>query len=335
MGHLTPFLQEQFERHCPSGWTCRHEVELLSSPLSRRLGYQPRSDVLLERLDGSRRLWIEFEVSRADPVANHVKFATSHLFQPQPPQDSFVAMVSAHVTRGRRNLAGHTVLLMRHLGMNAFQTVLLPQLSGEQIKSLNHTRKEELSGRSLPVEWEIERALAVSETVGRAQGHRIHYAGDWMDVWANVQRWNDELQDVNRRELWGRRTIKYFVFDPVTRRFAPSKFCAFLRVPDYPLTVEQVREEAGRYTASAIWGMAMSVPFYVSLDESETRFDGAIARRHLTERLAMRLCGMKEVPKVSGYFGRWQEDLVSCVRVHPDGPQFILPPGYEDNGGKR
>jgi hypothetical protein len=30
-------------------------------------------------------LWIEFEVSRADPVANHAKFATAHLFQPQRP----------------------------------------------------------------------------------------------------------------------------------------------------------------------------------------------------------------------------------------------------------
>ena len=132
------------------------------------------------------------------------------------------------------------------------------------------------------------------------------------------------------RELWGRRTIKYFVFDPVTRYFAPSKFCAFLRVSENPFRVEQVREEAGRYAASAIWGMAMSVPFYVSLDESETRFDGAIARRHLTERLAMRLCGTEEAPGVSEYFWRWQENLDSCVRVHPEGPQFILPPDFQD-----
>jgi hypothetical protein len=33
---------------------------------------------------GSRRLWIEFEISRADPVANHAKFATAQLFQPLP-----------------------------------------------------------------------------------------------------------------------------------------------------------------------------------------------------------------------------------------------------------
>jgi hypothetical protein len=36
--------------------------------------------------------------------------------------------------------------------------------------------------------------------------------------------------------------------------------------------------------------MGVTVPFYVQLDEGETRFDGAIARHHLTTRLAMRLC---------------------------------------------
>ena len=74
------------------------------SLLEALLGYRPRVDVLLEREDGSRRLWIEFEVSRADPVANHAKFATAHLFQPQAEADSFLAMVSPHVARGRRSL---------------------------------------------------------------------------------------------------------------------------------------------------------------------------------------------------------------------------------------
>src|SRR5919199_6882202 len=97
MGNLTLFLQREFARWCPPDWTCHHERALLPRDLERVLGYAPRADVLLERLDGSRRLWIEFEVSRADPVANHAKFATAHLFCPQPPTDSFVAMISPHV----------------------------------------------------------------------------------------------------------------------------------------------------------------------------------------------------------------------------------------------
>ena len=47
-------------------------------------------------------------------------------------------MVSAHVVRGRRNLAVYTISLMRLIGMNAFQTLLLPACSGEEIKRLNH-----------------------------------------------------------------------------------------------------------------------------------------------------------------------------------------------------
>src|SRR5215207_240726 len=103
MGTLALYLQRAFESQCPSGWICRREVRLLPLELQKMMGYSPRADVLLERNDGSRRLWIEFEISRADPVANHAKFATAHLFQPQLSSDSFVAMVSPHVARGRRN----------------------------------------------------------------------------------------------------------------------------------------------------------------------------------------------------------------------------------------
>ena len=66
----------------------------MSPGLERMLGFAPRADVLLSRADGSTRLWIEFEISRADPVANHAKFATAHLFEPRTSGDTFVSMVS-------------------------------------------------------------------------------------------------------------------------------------------------------------------------------------------------------------------------------------------------
>src|SRR5580693_4952737 len=125
MGALTSFLQQEFARRCPTGWRVRPEGRLLPQALERLLGYQARADVVLEKLDDSLRLWIEFEVSRADPVANHAKFATSHLFEPQKPDDVFVAMVSSDIARGRRNFAANAINLMRYIGMNAFQTVLL------------------------------------------------------------------------------------------------------------------------------------------------------------------------------------------------------------------
>src|SRR5204862_2638977 len=129
MGTLTTYLQSRFVSVCPAGWSCRHEVSILGRELEDLLGFSSRVDLLFEKLDGSRRLWIEFEVSRADPVANHAKFAAAHLFNPQGPTDAFVAMVSPHVTRGRRNLAATTIALMRHIGMDAFQTVLFPHLA--------------------------------------------------------------------------------------------------------------------------------------------------------------------------------------------------------------
>ena len=323
---LTKFLQRQFSEHCPVGWRCHHEVPVLSCELEAQLGYAPRADVLLERVEGKRRLWIEFEVSRADPVANHAKFATSHLFKPQVEGDVFVAMVSSHVARGRRNLAAHTILLMRHLGMNAFQTVLLPHFSGEKIKYLNHLEPNVLEDQHLPVAAEIERALAVSKPIGQAAGHRIFYAGDWLDVWTNVFRWNNSMLVDEIRVLWGKRTIKYFVFDPGAKLFAPSKFCAFLQVPASGVKADRIGEEAGRWSTSSSLAMGMTVPFYVQLDESESRFDGAIARDHLTTRLAMRLSTPDEETQIGQRFSEWISRWVSCVRVHPEGPVFLLPP---------
>jgi hypothetical protein len=73
MGAITEYLQDSFAEFCPSGWTCRREVPVLDGALAELFGYAPKADVLLERNDGERKLWIEFEVSRADPVA---KFQT-------------------------------------------------------------------------------------------------------------------------------------------------------------------------------------------------------------------------------------------------------------------
>ena len=144
MGSLTTYLQREFARKCPPGWVCRPEVRLLPPDLEEILGYSARVDVMLERELPAKRLWIEFEISRADPVANHAKFATAHLFRPQSPIDHFLAMVSPHVARGRRNLACTTIALMRQIGMRAFQTVLLPGTHPADVKRLNHLCRADL-----------------------------------------------------------------------------------------------------------------------------------------------------------------------------------------------
>src|SRR5262245_26961861 len=231
MGQLTAFLQQGFARHCPAGWRCLPERSLLAPPLAALLGYQAKADVLLEKEDGSRRLWVEFEVSRADPVANHAKFATTHLFAPQPPTDCFVAMVSPHVTRGRRNLAAGTVGVMRALGMRAFQTTLLPHLAAAEVKRLNHLRDEQLAAAGLPVGAEVERALVVTEPMATVLQQDLHLVGDLLDVLFNLRQWNQDLGTAEGRRLWGRRQVTYFVHEPGTDLFAPAKFCGYSALP--------------------------------------------------------------------------------------------------------
>src|SRR4051795_11199508 len=94
-GLLAHYLQEQFQAHCPPGWQCTPERALLEARDSVLLGYSPRADIVLERTDGARRLWIEFEISRADPAANHAKFATAHVLRPWRPTDVFISMISS------------------------------------------------------------------------------------------------------------------------------------------------------------------------------------------------------------------------------------------------
>ncbi len=231
-----------------------------------------------------RRLGIEFEVSRADPVANHAKFATAHLFQAQPETDSFVSMVSTHVNRGRRNLAANTVLVMRHIGMSAFQTVLFPRVAGEEVKRLNHLQVAALGGAGLPVSEEIERALSVSQPLGSACGKRIHLVDDLLEVMLNLLRWNTEMATPEAEAVWKRRTVTYFVFDPRTRQFAPSKFCAFTAVPEVT-GIEMAGK--GADNARGVYQTSMTLTLYGQLDQSEPLFDGGRAQQHLTRGLAM------------------------------------------------
>ena len=316
MGSLTTFLQHGFAHSCPQGWICAAEQPVISADTGRRLGYTPRADVLLTRRDGSARLWIEFEVSRADPVANHAKFATASLFEPRPDTDTFVSMVSAHVDRGRHNLAASTVYLMRAVGMNAFQTLLLPQLHGDEVKSLNHRSVEDLlANPPVAIAPEVERVLSVAQSFAHDGGHRIHFAGNLFEVMLNVRRWNDETSTAAGRSLWGTRTVTFFVHDRVTGLFAPSKYCAFVPVM--------------KQHAPSTFHVEMDMDAYVRLDETESRFDGAVARNHLQRRLGMSAVPVEDAdPAAISSFWAWHAARQRQLRLHPKGPQLIQPPSW-------
>lgn len=191
-----------------------------------RLGFQAQADVLLSAPDG-RRIAIEFEVSRADPVANHAKFVVAYgNGSMSSTRDTFISMVSPHVAPGRRQLASSFTRYMRSTGLPAFQVALLPTLTPGEVQALNQDEEPSRALAHRVAFAELERALVVAEPRG-IQQHRSHFAGDVADVMANCWAWNDELVG-EASALWGRRAVWFFAVDPVTRLFAPSTFCAFL-----------------------------------------------------------------------------------------------------------
>ena len=234
-----------------------------------------------------------------------------HLFQPQEDTDSFVSMVSPHVTPGRRNLAAHTIGLMRRVGMSAFQTPLFPLLKGDEIKRLHHLPRPDLDATQIDTRPEMGRAMAVCEPVWGLESHRIAYAANVSEVMANVWNWNGAMETAEGRKLWGRRTVTYFVYDPKGRSFAPSKYCAFMAI------------ESGE--RAPVTG-PMTMQLYTQLDESETRFDGHIAQRHLQSRLAMGALPSDQGPDLRERFSRWVGTHSGVVTAHPRGPVFMLKP---------
>lgn len=310
MGTLTGYLQGRFRDGCPAEWACRAEVPLLDEAACRRLGFQPRADVLMERRDGSRRIWIEFEISRADPVANQAKFATARFLEGGWAADTFVSMHSRHIVRGRSALAAGTAMMMRSLGIPAFQVDLLPTFDGEAIRQLNALPRAELE-QLAPFDAgpEIERVLQVTDAMLVSGWHRIHKADNAFTVSVNVRQWNREMAATPTATLWGRRAVQYFVHDPGSGLFAPSKFCAFVPAPGGDAggaAFRTVQEPPG--------GMRMGL--YAVLGEQDPRFDGHVARRHLEQRLGYRVVGVGSAPPaLREAFERWVAGCGSRVVV--------------------
>lgn len=316
MGNLATYLQQAFRAKQPHGWICQREARLLSPQLANLLGFSPRADVLLIREDGTRRLWIEFEIRRADPVANHAKFATTHLFQPQTEIDVFLSMISPGVDRGRHNLAANMIWVMRHIGMEAYQTVLLPHTSREEIKRLNLLSLDGIIQEAINVEPEIERALIVSQSLAQTGTMNIHFVANLMEVIINLNQWNLDLSTESGQQLWGKRTVTYFVYDPRSRLFAPSKTCAYVTIPR-PVT-----------QTNAIIGSIMTVQNYVQIDSTEPIFDGGRAVNHLTKNLAMTRLTAAERPDLRDLFNTWFWRHDANINVHANGPIFLVPPDW-------
>jgi hypothetical protein len=320
MGSLTGYLQAAFAQAAPPGWVCRAEAPLADRAATRRLGFEPRADLLMERADRSTRIWIEFEISRADPVANHAKFATARFLEGGSADEIFVSMVSRHVVTGRAALAAGTALAMRAMGVPAFQVDLLPHLDAAAIKQLNATPRLALDmNGDLHVHREVGRVLEVGQVEVTGLGHRIHKADNPWTVGVNIREWNRQRGEPEGAALWGCRPVQYLAFDPASGLFAPSKFCAFVPSP--------LGGGAGHlHDSLRPQPVAMSMALYASLGEADARFDGHVARRHLEARLGFRPMPVSELPQeVARAFRAWHSPLANVVPMRAAGV-VLLPP---------
>ena len=232
------------------------------------LGYRPIVDLVLTNLGSRQRLWIEIEISRADPVANHTKFASAHLLHPIDHEDAFVSLVSNHVTRGRANLAAHTVYLLRTSGIRAFQMPLLNDFTGARICGINQGR---IPLSELPTP-DLNEVIGLTRPVVNDLNSEIYYATNSLEVILNVRQWNDDAQHDEGKFRWGSRRVKYLVYDKRTGLFAPSKFCAYTRIrkpTDLPTLLH--------------FNPAMTIDAYSRVPQDHGIFDGQKAWQRLSK----------------------------------------------------
>lgn len=67
----------------------------------------------------------------------------------------------------------------------------------------------------------------------------------------------------------------------------------------------------------------MTMELYTKLDETETRFDGHIAQKHLQGRLAMQVRPLSEGAGRERELGDWAGKNAGAISVHPIGPHII------------
>lgn len=298
--HVARELQERLIREPPDGWMARKEIGLLSKSLVETIGYQPTADLVLESVSTKERIWIEFEISRADPVANHAKFGSAHLINPLPPTDAFVSLVSSDVARGRANLAAHAIFLLRGAGLRAFQMRLLPEIDGVSMKRINQGK---LPICHLPTP-DMNEMIGLTRPVGVEGFSEIYYATNPLEVLLNLHRWNKDIAEAAGRANWGRRRLRYLVFDRKSGLFAPSKFCAYTRM-----------KRGGLEDGGANVVPTMTIESYAAIDQGVSVFDGQKAWKRL-ERLGFTKINARECDPATGVrLDAWLRNMSDVLQL--------------------
>jgi hypothetical protein len=304
-------LQRRWVEAPPSGWVASREVAVISRTESRMLGYQPKADLMLQNEVTHQRVWIELEVSRADPAANHMKFGSAHLFNPFPPSDAFISLVSRHIATGRCNLAAHAIWMLRVNGLRAFQMPLLPELDARSIKRLN---QGDVSLEELPTP-DLAEILLATEPSGSSEGSGIYRVTNRLEVIMNIQQWNKDMASADARMAWGRRRVRYFVHDRSSNLFAPSKFAAYTRIPKAPAADEPLP-----------YNPAMTVRAYSKIPHDTPIFDGRNAWQTIS-RLGFQVTRAPECPApIQQHFRSWLAHQAASLDADFDQAEILISP---------
>ena len=200
----------------------------------------------------------------------------------------------------------------RHAGCS--NRPISSRLNGVEVQRFNQMDKDELRRIGPDVQPEIERVFAVTTPQADAGDHHIYLAGEVVDALLNARAWNREVATPVGRGLWGRRRVQYFVAVPIQ----PSSHL----VNSSPfLPIRREKPSSGSSDTSR-----MTLQLYVQLDESEPRFDGNVAQRHLTRRLGMVARTPAEDPQTTALFQQWLTTVADLITVPARGPVFLLPP---------
>jgi hypothetical protein len=309
--HLAETLQRWWVESPPTGWTASREVGVISAGEARMLGYQPKADLMLQNASTRQRVWIELEVSRADPAANHMKFGSAHLLNPLPTSDAFVSLVSRHIATGRSNLAAHATWLLRANGLRAFQMPLLPELDALTIKRLN---QGEVSLDKLPTP-DLGEILLATEPDGSSDGSGIYRVTNRLEVILNIHQWNKDMAEADARAAWGRRRVRYFVHDRSSNLFAPSKFAAYTRIPKAPAADEPLP-----------YNPAMTMRAYSKVPHDTPIFDGRKAWQRISS-LGFEVTQARDCPlRVQGYFRSWLAIHKDTLHSSFDEAEILIEP---------
>jgi hypothetical protein len=99
-------------------------------------------------------------------------------------------------------------------------------------------------------------------------------------------------------------------------------------VPDPLGTAIPTRARAVKQEADAVSLGTMTIDKYVSISDGTHLLDGGRAQTHLTVGLGMVAPSSTEVPTVAIEFAQWIVQNANAIKVHPNGPVFLLPPDW-------